>query len=118
MEKKIELGAARRLQQFVGAMANLNPKDTGIPNLVVWISKKEPSHACRVKVSNIRGRYSSDDNFTIEIHDGSIEGEVKVTSKDVKNVLSWMTLNRKTILKFWNDDQYGALDLARDLKKI
>jgi len=118
MEKKIELKAAQRLQQFIGAMANLNPKHTGIPNVVIWISKKEPTHACRVKVSNIKGKYSPTDNFSIRLHDGSIEGDAKVSQKDLSNVREWIELNRETILRFWDDDEYDALDLAQDLKKI
>jgi len=112
--------AAERLiaTSFVGAMANLNPKTTGIPHVVVWISKKEPTHACRVKVSNIRGKFSGEDNFSIALHDESIEGEVKVSPKDVKAVIEWMNLNRKVILKYWNDPEFDVAELLAKLKKI
>lgn len=118
MTKKVELRAAQRLQHFIGAMANLNPRDTGIHDVVIWISKKEPRHACRVKVSNIKGKYSPTDNFSIRLHDGKILGTPKVSDSHVDEVKRWMVLNQDVILKFWEDDEYGALDLVRDLQKI
>jgi hypothetical protein len=118
VEKKTELKAAQRLSHFIGAMANLGPKRTGLDNLVVWASKKEPRHACRIKVSNIRGKYSATDNFSIRLHDGKIDGTRKVSDSELSDVQKWIALNREAILKFWEDDEYDAGDFIEDLKKI
>lgn len=118
MIKKIELNAAQRLQQFVGAMATLRGTRTGLGNILVWISKRYPQHSCRVKVSNIRDSYSPDDNFSIDLAGIVQEGDEKMTSAEMARIRKWIEINRDVIARFWNDDQYLDDEMKKDLKKV
>ena len=47
-------------------MANLAPKDTGL-SVVVWMGEIGGLHGPRIKVSNIKGKFSSSDNFVVSV---------------------------------------------------
>jgi len=118
MTEKVELKAAQRLKQFIGAMATLQGKRTGLGNILIWISKRYPRHACRVKVSNVRDTYSPDDNFSLSLDGVVQEGQEKVSATDMLRIRKWIEINREVIEKFWNDDQYLDDDMKKDLKKL
>jgi len=118
MNKKIELNAATRLSYVIEAMATLQGKRTGLGNILVWISKRNPRHGNRVKVSNIRDTYSPDDNFSIDL-DGVIqEGHSKVSTDELERIRNWIKLNKPVIERFWSDDQYLDDEMKKDLKKL
>lgn len=110
MSKSTEL-----LQQFV-EMANLDKRRTGIAKVIIHVySGKGSPHGPRAKVSNIYGRYSKD-NFSIELADMTVVGEVKIKTKELKQVLKWVELNKKAIKVYWDrgdemvtDDFYNML---------
>jgi hypothetical protein len=120
MDKKIELNAAQRLEASfrIEAMATLQGKRTGLGNILVWISKRYPQHACRVKVSNIRNTYSPDDNFTLDLEGVHRNGDVKISQSELSKVRDWIALNREVIQRFWDDDTFLDDDMRDELQKV
>lgn len=118
----MELTDEQRIQASydMSAMANLNPRDTGIKDVVVWISKGQGiPHACRVKVSNKHNSFSIYDYFSIPLVDGEpIVGEVLISPKELKQVRKWIEKNKKYILKYWYDADYSIADFLKKMKKV
>jgi len=103
--------------------ANLRSNRTGIKKLMIHVysqADKELPHGPRIKVSNVYEKFRKDDCFVINILTLEIEeGNVKITSKELSDLLKWIKLNRKALLKFWKSGEELAIDDFLDsLKKI
>jgi len=101
------------------AAVKLLPRRTGLP-FAVWITENDGyPHDVRVKVSPLRGgrgSWSSAPSIGVrpaphEIVPGSLP------AADVALVSQWITLNRDTIVDFWNGAS-DALEAAAQLKRI
>ena len=75
-------------------MANVTEETTGIKDVVIWIGPNPKSHGKRVKVSNIPGKISSSDCFTITLPNFEIIGNINkkfidsIKLKEVKEFIS------------------------------
>lgn len=102
----------------VEAMATLQGNRTGLENILVWISKRNPRHACYVKVSNQGNTYSPNDNFSLDLEGNIQEGDSKLSTAELNQVQRWIKLNQKTIERFWTDDQYLDDEMKKHIKRI
>lgn len=104
--------------------ANLDYRHTGLSNIVVHVYSQDDSkklqHGPRVKVSNVYGKYSVSDNFVIDVKNKTIvEGQCKLTRKELANIIEWIQLNHDTILEYWNSEgEMITIDLYDKLERI
>jgi len=98
-------------------MANLNKEITGIEPVVFCSPKGGAKHECRVKVSNILGRATDSDLFSVALHDLSIIGECKLTADQLESVKWWIHRNRFAILDYWKD-KTNTLQFLLAVKKL
>lgn len=91
-------------------MANLFKKDTGL-DYPIWIGTVGGQHRPRVKVSNIKGKWSENSNFVISV---SRTPEIltpescKIDNKEVNKVLIWIITNFDDLMTLWWMFEHGA----------
>jgi hypothetical protein len=104
MKSKFEsyLTEAEDLFEF----SNIYDRRTGLTNIVVHVYSQgevKIPHGARVKVSNVYNKFRMDDCFVVDIKTRSvIEGEVKISSKELKQVKNWIDKNKKILIEYWN----------------
>lgn len=102
-------------------MANLGKDDHGINNVVIWVGKSNKQHGVRVKVSNLKNRWSNDDNFVIQLPtlDYDPSQVAKWINKDVMlKILSWIKLNQQVLYDFENDKIMYTRDFLNQISKV
>ena len=102
-------------------MANLGKDDHGIDNVVIWVGKSIKQHGVRVKVSNLKNRWSNDDNFVIQLPtlDYDPSQVAKWINKDVMlKILSWIKLNQQVLYDFENDKIMYTRDFLNQISKV
>lgn len=107
------------------AMSNMKSTRTGLPGSIgIWIGPAcGASHGPRIKVSNVRGKFPSNesDYFSVTISDSpeTVAGSpLDFSSKELKAVFDWVRLNRVPLLEFWNSDTMDFDDIKPKLKKL
>lgn len=99
-------------------MANLYPRETGLP-MTVWAGPKgRARHDARVKVCrshgnrmDVEGLASVSVRPTPELVAGSL------SSADLKAVQAWITLNTDALIAYW-DGELGTVEFVQALKKL
>ena len=101
-------------------MANMQPRETGLPAVIFISYKGIVKHGPRIKVSNVAGTFDPRDNFTMTIENyPRIIGRCKLKKSDVEDISDWILLNRDHLLKIWNHGGEMSLhDVAIGFKKI
>jgi hypothetical protein len=87
-------------------MANLGSHNHGIQDVVIWVGKANKQHGLRIKVSNLKNKWSNDDNFVIQLPslDYDPEQVAKWIHGDViKKILQWIVLNQELLYDFETD---------------
>ena len=99
-------------------MANLRPKNTGLP-MVIWVSERgRARHAPRIKVSLRHGpKIDIEQTVSVTIEDSPkvIGGELG--SDDYDAVRSYIARNIPVLLAYWNGE-LDTLELLDQLKPI
>jgi hypothetical protein len=92
------------------AMSTLRPKDTGVDDVVIWVSSgefagAESQHGPRIKVmpGTRVTREGLEDAVSVTLTDpprvlGDLEGKVK------KQLVEFVTVNREVLLQYWNGE--------------
>ena len=106
----------------IAEMANLRPKDTGL-NLVMFVSTKEyvnDRHGPRIKISNIPGTFSKDDNFVVLISKSPTINtkQCKYDNDTRKSIEDWITINYKQLIDYWNGKYESDADFISSLTKM
>ena len=97
-------------------MANFSPTETGLSHFV-YVSPKNSSHGCRVKVSNIKGKYAPNDVFSVTVPNLTVVGNEKVSQDELHDIKDWIVLNKDVILKYWHQ-KISTTELVSKLEKI
>jgi hypothetical protein len=87
-------------------MANLGSHNHGIPDVVIWVGKANKQHGLRIKVSNLKNRWSNDDNFVIQLPrlDYDPDQVARWITVDVmKKIMDWVKLNQQVLHDFETD---------------
>lgn len=106
---------------YLFEMANIREKDSGLPMTMFVSSKQYVSgrHGPRLKVSNLRHKFSADDNFVVILSKEPILGKnAKYKESELNNLVDWIKLNLDVLLKYWNDEYESDADFLLALKKI
>lgn len=97
-------------------LANLPPKRTGLP-YQVWYSAKAPNCTPVVKIL-----FETGDELSIEIESLQVNGVAeKISPIDLNKIMTWITLNKDVLLKYWNEAGTGRIDnvdVITALKKV
>lgn len=99
-------------------MANLYPRETGLP-MTIWAGPKgRARHDARVKVCRSHGNRMDVDGLasvsvrpTPELVAGSL------TSADLKAVQAWVSLNSEALIAYW-DGELGTVEFVQALKRL
>ncbi|HEY7297146.1 MAG TPA: hypothetical protein VH684_04340 [Xanthobacteraceae bacterium] len=107
----------------VTPMTTLSADSTGLPGgIFVWVSPGEGiAHGPRMKVSNIRGKFSNTDNFSISISNSPtvVEGRPKkFSSEELRAIAALILLNKDLLLKYWESDIMDSPALLREFKRL
>lgn len=108
------------LSEFAGTlyeMANLTKSITGIDPIIFCSPKGGAKHECRVKVSNVIGKMTADDIFSIDLKDLAITGFCKLSADQLESVRWWVHQNRFTILDYWKE-RTDTRDFMNAVKSI
>ncbi|MBI4084102.1 MAG: hypothetical protein HY423_15975 [Candidatus Lambdaproteobacteria bacterium] len=99
-------------------MANIRPKNSGLP-MTIWVSERgRARHAPRIKVS-LRHGSKMDIGNTVPV---TIEDDPKViggrlTREDLDAVQRYILLNRDTLLDYWNGE-IDTVELVGRLRRV
>jgi len=121
LRKYIDMVIEEEQDDVLHEMANLGNEDHGIPDVVIWVGKANKQHGLRIKVSNLKNRWSNDDNFVIQMP--SLNYDPKqvanwIKSDVMEDILSWIKLNYKVLHDFENDIIVYTRDFINQLSKI
>lgn len=99
-------------------MANLYPRETGLP-VTIWVSPRgRARHAARIKVCRVPGDRmvpSNTASVRIQPEPKLVEGELPAAWFEA--VARWVTINRNPLLDYWNGT-IGTTELSSQLKRL
>lgn len=103
-------------------MARVKPKDSGIP-WIIFISSKDyvkQKHWARIKISNVKGTFSENDNFVVSISQQPkvLAGKAKMKQTELDDIFDWVVLNYDVLIKYWNEQFDSDAELYQQLRKI
>jgi hypothetical protein len=106
LRKYINMVIQEEQDDVLHEMANLGSHNHGIPDLVLWVGKANKQHGLRIKVSNVKNRWSNDDNFVIQLPSLDYDPDQVarwITLNVMKKIMSWITLNQELLYDFETD---------------
>lgn len=104
-------------------MANLSPGDTGL-SVVVWMGEIGGQHGPRIKVSNIKGKFSINDNFVVSVDKEPMvltPKSAKLKNSEIEDVKDWIKLNYSELIDLWKHFESGegsTIEYLSKLKKL
>jgi hypothetical protein len=120
LRKYIDMVRVEESQDLIYEMANLGTDDHGIQNIVIWIGKANKQHGLRVKISNLKNRWS-DDNFVIQMpsldYDPSQVARW-ITPDIIKQIMTWVKLNQQILYDFETDKIVYTRDFLNQISKV
>lgn len=121
LRKYIDMVLKEEQEDVLHEMANLGSDDHGIKDVVIWVGKSNKQHGLRVKISNLKNRWSNEDNFVIQLpsldYDHSRVARW-ITPDIMKKILSWITLNQPVLHDFENDKILYTRDFLNQISKV
>ena len=106
LRKYIDMVIKEEQDDVLHEMANLGSHNHGIQDVVIWVGKANKQHGLRIKVSNLKNRWSNDDNFVIQLpsldYDPSQVARW-ITSDIMKQIMDWIRLNQQVLYDFETD---------------
>ena len=99
-------------------MANLYPRDTGLP-MTVWVGPKgNARHDVRVKVCRPHGdRMIIEDTAVVGVRPEPRVIEGPLATADFKLVSAWIKLNEAALVDYWTGD-LSTIEFARALQRV
>ena len=120
LRKYIDMVRLEESQDLIYEMANLGTDDHGIQNIVIWVGKANKQHGLRIKISNLKNRWS-DDNFVIQMptldYDPSQVARW-ITPDIMKQIMSWVKLNQQVLYDFETDKIVYTRDFLNQISKV
>ena len=102
-------------------MANLGEEDHGIKDVVIWVGKANKQHGLRVKVSNLKNRWSNDSNFVIRMPSLDYDPTQVanwITSNTMTKILNWIKLNQQVLYDFETDKIMFTRQFLNSISKV
>jgi hypothetical protein len=102
-------------------MATLGSHNHGIQDIVIWVGKSNKQHGLRIKVSNLKNRWSNHDNFVIQMPSLDYDPDQVarwITPSIMKKIMSWIVVNYKVLDDFENDRIMYTRDFLNNISKV
>jgi hypothetical protein len=106
LRKYIDMVLKEEQDDVLHEMANLGSHNHGIQDVVIWVGKANKQHGLRIKVSNSKNRWNSDDNFVIQLPslDYDPNQVARWITKDImEKIMDWIRLNQQVLYDFETD---------------
>lgn len=120
LRKYIDMISEETALDQINEMANLGQHDHGIDHVVIQVGKANKRHGIRVKISNLKDRWS-DDNFVIMMpsldYDPSSVARW-IRGDTMKKILEWIKLNSQILHDFENDKIVYTRDFLNGISKV
>ena len=99
-------------------MANLYPRETGLP-MTIWAGPRgRARHDVRVKVCRSHGnRMDTEGLASVSVRPTPELMAGTLTNADLKAVQAWIRLNSEALIGYWDGD-LGTGEFVRALKKV
>lgn len=99
-------------------MANLYPRDTGLP-MTIWVSPKgRARHDVRIKVCTTHGdRMDISNTAVVGVRPRPRLLEGKLASKDFERVAKWIGLNTNVLIGYW-DGTLSTVEFAARIHRV
>ena len=120
LRKYIDMVLQEEKDDLLMEMANLGKEDHGISHVVIQVGKANKQHGLRIKVSNLKDRWS-EDNFVIMMPslDYDYNSAARwLRGKTMKKILQWVTLNAEVLHDFENDKIIYTRDFLGRISKV
>lgn len=101
-------------------MANLHYDDTGIP-YVMWLGEVGGQHGPRIKVSNVKGKFQTNNYFVITVDkDPSVvtPKSMHLPPMELQNIIDWIMLNYDCLMRLWDMYESGSGSIAKELQNL
>jgi len=121
LRKYIDMVMQEEQDDVLHEMANLGKEDHGIDDVVIWVGKANKRHGLRVKISNVKNRWSNDDNFVIQMPNLDYDpSQVArwITYDIMKKIKEWIALNQKVLYDFETDKIMYTRDFLNKISKV
>jgi hypothetical protein len=107
-------------QMTLYEMTCLSPKDTGLEHHIWMSSRGNTKHGPRVKISNVPGKFDSEDSFSMSVDHEPVHraGKVKLKSEHVEKIKDWIKLNHDHLQQAWKSDTMDSRDHIDGVKKL
>jgi len=99
-------------------MANLYPRDTGLP-MTVWVSPKgNARHDVRIKVCLTSGdRMDASNTAVVGVRPQPRLIEGKLSTQDFARVAQWIVANADALLGYW-EGSLSTVEFAAKIRKV
>jgi hypothetical protein len=99
-------------------MANLYPRETGLP-MTVWVSPRgRARHDARIKVRRTHGDRMDGTNLAVvTIHPAPRVVKGPLAQSDFAPVAAWITLNEDALIGYWNGT-LGTVEFAARVRRL
>ena len=99
-------------------MANLYPRDTGLP-MTVWVSPRGLArHDVRIKVCTTHGdRMDPTNTAVVAVRPGARLLHGELSSEDIALVTQWVDANREALVGYW-DGALSTVEFVQRLRRI
>lgn len=109
-------------EEEIWEMARVAPRDSGLPCIMFASSKDSVNgkHGPRIKVSNVPGTFSANDNFVVSIANppALVAGTSRYSQSSTSDILDWVAINTVPLLKLWNNQYTSDIDFYAELRKL
>jgi hypothetical protein len=121
LRKYLDMIVKEEQDDVLHEMANLGNLDHGIDDVVIWVGKSNKQHGLRVKVSNLKNRWSNEDNWVIQMPSLDYD-PTKVarwfTADHIKKIKEWIVLNQQVLYDFETDKIMYTRDFLNKIAKV
>lgn len=112
VDKKFQesLESVKRLEEelkivcgFLDEMARFSRPETGL-DYVVWMGEVGGQHGPRIKVSNNKGKMTSNDSFVVSVSKNPVvltPRTCKLNASTVDDILDWIKINYEILMEMW-----------------
>ena len=115
LRKYIDMVLMEEQDDVLHEMANLGSHN------VIWVGKANKQHGLRIKVSNLKNRWSNDNNFVIQLpsldYDPSQVARW-ITSDIMKKIQQWIVLNQQILYDFETDKIMYTDEFISQISKV